>query len=125
MYLLQHAVVYRDLLPMLLLGFSRDKVSLVATVFFSLAYSFYRDRVSFVATNISLALQQSTFQGLSFYLFYVAIILCVVTGIVMLRHRKLCQYSVSMQLLQIGVVTQFLCLNSMSVWFLLQQCFLY
>ena len=44
MSLLQHAAVCRDLLLMLLLIFSRDKVSLVAIVFFSSAYSFCRDR---------------------------------------------------------------------------------
>ena len=46
--LLQHAVVYRDLLPVLLLGFSLDKVSLVAIVLFSSTYSFCRDKVSYV-----------------------------------------------------------------------------
>ena len=53
--LLQHAVVYRDLFPVLLLGFRSDRVSLVATVFFSSAYSFYRDKGNSVATDPSLA----------------------------------------------------------------------
>ena len=53
--LLQHAVVYRDLFPVLLLGFRRDRVSLVVIVFFSPAYSFYCDRVSFVVTDLSLS----------------------------------------------------------------------
>ena len=69
---MQHVVVCHDLLPMLLLGFSHDKVSLVAIVFFSSAYSFYCDRVSSIAT-----------------------ILCVVTGIFMLRHQQLCCDNVS------------------------------
>ena len=95
MSLLQHAVVCRDLLSVLLLGFSHDKVPLVAKVFFSLAYSLCRDRVSSVMTDLSLALQQSCLQGLSFYPFYFSTILCVVTGIVMLRHWQLCRDNVS------------------------------
>ena len=66
-------------------------------------------------TNISLALKQFVFQGLSFYPFYVETILCVIIGIVMLRHRKLCHDSVSVQLIQIGVTTQFLCRENISV----------
>ena len=56
--MLQHAVVCHDLLPGLLLGFSRDKVSLVATIFFSSEYSFYklcRDRSFFGYLTICLA----------------------------------------------------------------------
>ena len=52
--LLQHAVVCRDLLPVILLGLSRHKVSLVAIVFFYSTYSFCR--VSFVTIDLSLAL---------------------------------------------------------------------
>ena len=37
---------------------------------------------------------------MSFYLFYVATILCVLPGIVMLRHRHLCRDSISVQVLQ-------------------------
>ena len=69
--LLQHAVVCHNLLPMLLLGFSHDKVSFVI-VFFSSAYSLCCNRVSSVATDLSLALQQFVLQGLSLYMFYVA-----------------------------------------------------
>ena len=36
--LLQHAVVYCDLFPMLILGFRRGRVSMVAKVLFSSAY---------------------------------------------------------------------------------------
>ena len=53
--LLYHAVVCRDLFSVLLLGFFRDGVSLVATVFFSSVYSFCSDIVSFVATDLSSA----------------------------------------------------------------------
>ena len=51
---MKHAIVYHDLFPVLLLGFRRDRVSLVVTIFFFSAYSFGRDRVSSVATNLSL-----------------------------------------------------------------------
>ena len=54
-YLLKHAVVCRDLFPVLLFGYRFDRVSLVMTVFFSSAYSFCRDRVFSVATDISLS----------------------------------------------------------------------
>ena len=78
-FLLQHAVVYHDLFPMLLLRFHRDRVSLVAivvcrdlfhvlfpgfrrdrfslvvTVFFSSAYSFCHDRSFFGSLIICLA----------------------------------------------------------------------
>ena len=59
------------------------------------------------------------------HIHYVVTILCVVHGIVMLRHRQLCRDSVFVQLLQIGVATQFLCRDNISIWFLLQRCFLY
>ena len=49
---------------------------------------------------------------------------CVVTGIVMLRHRQLCQDSISMQLLQIGVATSFL-LVLVATMFLVLSAFLY
>ena len=39
----------------------------------------------------------------------------MINGIVMLRHRQLCCDSVSVQLLQIGVATQFVCRDSISV----------
>ena len=39
----------------------------------------------------------------------------MITGIVMLRHRELCRDSVSVKLLQIGVMTLLLCRNSISV----------
>ena len=52
---MQHAVVCRDLLPVLLLGFNRNKVSLVTTVFFSSAYSFCRDRSFFGSLTICIA----------------------------------------------------------------------
>ena len=42
-------------LPVLLLGFRRDRVSLVVTVFFSSVYSFCRNRVSSTVTDLSLA----------------------------------------------------------------------
>ena len=48
-------------------------------------------------------------------MFYVVIMSCVVTGIVMLRHRQLCHDSISVHLLQISVATQFLCRDSISV----------
>ena len=76
-----------------------------------------------MSRHIFLRLFNNVLQGLSFYLFYVTTILYVVTGIVMLRHRQLCRDSAYVHLLQIGVATEFLCCNSMSVWFLLQQCF--
>ena len=90
------------------LGFSRDKVSLVATVFFSQAYLFCRNISFFGSLTICLAR------------FVVLSILCsdnlmCDTGIVMLRHQKLCRNSVSMQLLQIDVAIQFLCRESISV----------
>ena len=42
-------------------------------------------------TDLSFPLEQFVLQGLSFYPFYVAIILCVFTRIVMLRHQQLCR----------------------------------
>ena len=53
--LLQHAIVFHNLFLVLLLGFRRDRVSLVVIVFFFSAYSFYRDRVSSVTTDLSLS----------------------------------------------------------------------
>ena len=64
--LLQHVVVCRDLFPMLLLGFCRDRVSLVMTIFFSLAYSFCCDRVSSIETNLFVAPLKSVLQSLLF-----------------------------------------------------------
>ena len=69
-------------------------------------------------------------QGLSFYLFYVATISCVVTGIVLLRHRQLCRDSIYVQLLKIGVLTQFLCHDSnllvlVAIMFLVLSAFLW
>ena len=52
---LQHEVVYCDLFPMLLLGFHRERVSMVPKVFFSSAYSFCRDRSFFGPFTICLA----------------------------------------------------------------------
>ena len=52
---MQHLVVCRDLLPVLLLGFSRYKVSLVATIFFSSTYSFCRDISFFSSLTIFFA----------------------------------------------------------------------
>ena len=54
-FLLQHAVIFRDLFPVLLLRFRRDRVSLVTTVFFSSAYSFCRDISFFSSLTICLA----------------------------------------------------------------------
>ena len=56
------------------------------TVFVSSAYLFCHDKVSSVATDLSLALSHFVLQGLSFYPFYVATVLCVFTGTVKLRH---------------------------------------
>ena len=53
--LLQHAVFYRNLFPMLLLGIRRDRVSLVVTVFFSSVYSFCHDIQKSIATYLSLS----------------------------------------------------------------------
>ena len=50
--MLQHAVVCHDLFLVLLLRFHRDRVSLVGTKFYSLAYSFCRDRVSSITTDL-------------------------------------------------------------------------
>ena len=103
--LLHHAVVCRDLFLVLLLGFHRDRVSLVMTVFFSSAYSFCRDRSFFVSLTIYLAEVYYSTHSMS-------------------RHRQLCCDRVSMQLLQIGVVTQFLCRDNIFVLVLVATLFL-
>ena len=53
--LLQHAVVCHDLFPMLLLAFRHDRVSLVARIFFSSAYSLCHDKSFFGSLTICLA----------------------------------------------------------------------
>ena len=53
--LLQHAVVYCDLFPVLLLGFRCERVFLVATVIFSSTYSFSCDRSFFGSLTLCLA----------------------------------------------------------------------
>ena len=103
--LLQHAVVCRNLFPMLLLGFHHDRVSLVVLVFFYSAYSFCRDRYFFISLTICLAK------------------VCCSTHS-MPRHRQLCCDRVSMQLLQIGFAIQFLCRDSISVLVLIATLFL-
>ena len=120
---MQHTVVCRDLSPVLLLGFSCDKVSLVATIFFSSEYSFCRDRSFFGSLTICLAR--------SFVLFVLCRdnLMCgywnsyVVTSTIVSRQR-FCAVSSNWCRDQVFMSRQHVCLVLVATMFLVLPAFL-